>query len=178
VSALFKADEVTPLCAMQYGKVDKLKGEPPTRFSAKPHPGPIPIPEGHCGCSQTEADHWKDIQAAYFAGYNSERAPGPSPEVQALIQAAKLAEELITDAKCVQSVKWTNARTALRSALKPFAESAPEPLRLEITDEDRTMRWTIEDWQHEVRNGDTKLGWDEWILHKKEDHLFSPAPGE
>lgn len=31
----------------------------------------------------------------------------------------------------------------------------------------------IVDWRQEVENGDTKLGYQEWVLHKAEEHNFS-----
>ena len=30
------------------------------------------------------------------------------------------------------------------------------------------MKYHKEDWQYEVRNGDTKLGYDDWVEHRKE----------
>jgi Zn-finger nucleic acid-binding protein len=29
-------------------------------------------------------------------------------------------------------------------------------------------KYPLMDWQHEVHNGDTKLGYDEWVKHRKE----------
>lgn len=41
-----------------------------------------------------------------------------------------------------------------------------------VPDEPPTMPYDpdydIEDWRYEVKNGDTKLGWREWLQHQKE----------
>ena len=35
----------------------------------------------------------------------------------------------------------------------------------DLTDEEK---WPIEDWRYDVANGDTKLGYAEWVKHNKE----------
>ena len=40
-------------------------------------------------------------------------------------------------------------------------------------------KYPLEDWQYEVRNGDTSLGYDEWLEHRKEtesDHEEFTVP--
>ena len=39
----------------------------------------------------------------------------------------------------------------------------------EIATHEDMKEWPSEDWQYEVNNGDTKLGYLEWVSHKKED---------
>ena len=35
---------------------------------------------------------------------------------------------------------------------------------------DEDPRFTYEDWRHEVREGNTDLGYEEWVLHQREDY--------
>lgn len=37
--------------------------------------------------------------------------------------------------------------------------------------------YTREDWRHDVGQGDTKLGYWEWVLHNVESHYYDPCDG-
>jgi hypothetical protein len=108
--------------------------------------------------------------------------PTLTPEVRALIQALRdtlqycVTPKGLPDKGKGRTDEQQRALDAALAALAPFAESSPEPLRPEITDEDRILHF--DDWQYDVRNGDTRLGLDDWILHQKESEEFSATPGE
>lgn len=42
--------------------------------------------------------------------------------------------------------------------------------------------YTLEDWHYDVRNGDTQLGYTEWVLHNIESHsedvVWKPVPAD
>jgi len=42
--------------------------------------------------------------------------------------------------------------------------------------EDVTVPDTMVDWRYEVANGDTRLGYDEWLAHKREDRVCTDSP--
>jgi hypothetical protein len=39
-----------------------------------------------------------------------------------------------------------------------------------ITVEQARYAYSISDWQYEVRNGDTQLGYKDWVLHQLESN--------
>lgn len=44
----------------------------------------------------------------------------------------------------------------------------------EPSDADR-VNWPTSDWQYDVANGDTKLGYNNWVLYQKEAEEHNPA---
>lgn len=45
-----------------------------------------------------------------------------------------------------------------------------EPEEIETSHWDNDPDYPPEDWQYEVANGDTRLGYREWVEHKKEEN--------
>lgn len=39
-----------------------------------------------------------------------------------------------------------------------------------LTADEAKELYPKEDWQYDVRNGDTKLGYQDWVLHNLESH--------
>ena len=61
---------------------------------------------------------------------------------------------------------------ALVRALERIADNLEKNVpqtETEITLEEKDfMDWPAEDWKYEVANGDTCLGYKDWVLHNKE----------
>lgn len=60
----------------------------------------------------------------------------------------------------------------------PFVARPDMPTLDIVVDDGENPDYPKADWQHEVANGDTKLGYQDWVFHKEESDALDvqPAP--
>lgn len=123
--------------------------------------------------NQSDAEHWAEMidDNQEYAEVHVDEIPGQAlaPEVQALIDAARRVHRAIMWSRTGDRMDDASKANTLSYALDPFGG---------ITKPSVEELFPVEDWRHEVMNGDTKLGYAEWVQHRAEAESLSPAPVE
>jgi hypothetical protein len=112
-----------------------------------------------------------DLNPCYFCGAPAVRSATVSGvELSAQVicshcgaTGTKMSELPTTDAKFEQTVEELSAQAV---AYWQEASVTIDPMHSSHWHEDET--WSVEDWQYEIANDDTRLGYADWVRWQKE----------